>query len=157
MATLTYSVSPKSSMPGDPSAPKKYYPTLQASDKSLIETLSDHISSHNSKYNRGDIQAVLMELVDCMKEMLLNGDIVNLGDEFGTFRMTLRSRGMTQDEMNANNGYFDTACIRSINVVWNKGTAFKSLKTSDFSFTEVTTLKEQSSDMAQKRAQRVQS
>lgn len=155
MTTLKYSVSPKSCTPGDPSGEKKYYPTLQSADTSLLEVLSQHISAHNSKYNRADIQAVLTQLVDCMREMLLRGDIVNLGDEFGTFRMTLHSGGMSQQQMNENNGYFDTAYIRSINVVWHRGTTFRTLKPSDFSFTEVTTLKEQNADMAQKRAQRI--
>ncbi len=155
MATLKYSVSYKTMVPSDPSAEKAYYATLQSSDKSLLDALCEHISSHSSKYNRSDIRGVLDETIDCMKEMLLNGDIVNLGDEFGSFRLTIRCRPMTQDAMDDNDGYYSPDYIRKVNVVWNRGTAFRNLRVDDFSFTEVPTKREQGEDMAEKRSSRV--
>lgn len=155
MSTLKYSVAYKTIVPGDPSSEKAYYASVQSTDKNLLDALCEHISEHNSKYNRGDIRAVLTETVDCMKEMLLNGDIVNLGSEFGSFRLTVRSAPMSQSAMDENNGYYDTNYIRNVNVVWKKGSAFNSLRPEDFSFTEVPTIRDQDEDMAVRRANRV--
>ncbi len=150
---LKFSVSLRQ-LPGTAAGTMKYYPTLQSSERNLLDALVNHITSHNSKFNKADLEGVLTEIVSCMKEMLLDGDIVQLGDDFGSFRLSITSGGMTQEEMEASDGYFDTNLIKSVHVVWNKGRTFRGLKPADFSFTEVTTLKEQETEMSTKRAAR---
>lgn len=133
---------------------KKYYPTLQSSEKNVMDALVSHIVGHNSKFNKADLEGVVSELLSCMKEMLLGGSIVQLGDDFGSFRLSIGSAGMTEEEMVANNGYFDTSLINKVNVVWSRGKFFKGLSPANFSFTEVATKKEQEYELASKRATR---
>ena len=45
-----------------------------------IDKFSRHISSHGSVYSRADIAAILYLTVDCMREQLLEGKKIRLGD-----------------------------------------------------------------------------
>lgn len=57
--------------PIDEDAPKKAYAKSQYTNILTLDKFAGHIASHGSKYNRADIYAVLMQTVDCMREMLL--------------------------------------------------------------------------------------
>lgn len=59
--------------PIDEDAPKKAYAKSQYTNILTLDKFAGHIASHGSKYNRADIYAVLMQTVDCMREMLLEG------------------------------------------------------------------------------------
>lgn len=59
--------------PIDEDAPKKAYAKSQYTNILTLDKFAGHIASHGSKYNRADIYAVLMQTVDCMREMLLGG------------------------------------------------------------------------------------
>ena len=52
----------------------------------------DHISSHNSPYSRGTVHGVMMDMLDCLKELILDGKSVRLGD-LGLFSIGMSSRG----------------------------------------------------------------
>ncbi|MDO4497732.1 MAG: DNA-binding protein, partial [Bacteroidales bacterium] len=52
----------------------------QYGDVMTIEKFARHISSHGCVYSRADISAILYLAVDCMREMLLEGKKVRLGD-----------------------------------------------------------------------------
>ncbi len=149
--TLKFSVTLKPVVNSN-GAEKKYYPTLQSTEKNIMDALVAHITGHNSKFNKADLEGVVTELLACMKEMLMDGTIVQLGEDFGSFRLSIHSAGMTAEEMVENNGYFDTSLISGVNVIWSRGKAFRGLRPSDFSFTEVTTKREQGEELATKRA-----
>ncbi len=51
-----------------------------------------YITSHGSVYSRADISAILYIAVDCMREMLLEGKKIRLGD-LGDFSLLLTSKG----------------------------------------------------------------
>ena len=68
------------------------YANLQNDSTVAIEDLAKHISDHNSKYNRADIVAVIISVVDCVKEFLLEGHKVALG-ELGTFYNRIKCKG----------------------------------------------------------------
>ena len=53
-----------------------------------IDKFSRHISSHGSVYSRADIAAILYLTVDCMREQLLEGKKIRLGD-LGDFSVSL--------------------------------------------------------------------
>ena len=57
-----------------------------------FEEFVDHISSHNSPYSRGTVHGVMMDMLDCMKELILDGKSVRLGD-LGLFSIGMSSRG----------------------------------------------------------------
>lgn len=67
---INYSISLRAN-PSDQDAPKKAYANAQYSEIMTLDKFAEHISTHGSKYNRADIQAVLIQAVDCMREQLL--------------------------------------------------------------------------------------
>ena len=78
--------------PIDEDAPKKAYAKSQYTNILTLDKFAGHIASHGSKYNRADIYAVLMQTVDCMREMLLEGKRLEMGD-LGVFSISIQSRG----------------------------------------------------------------
>lgn len=75
--------------PIDEDAPKKAYAKSQYTNILTLDKFAGHIASHGSKYNRADIYAVLMQTVDCMREMLLEGKRIEMGD-LGVFSCNLQ-------------------------------------------------------------------
>ena len=80
------------SNPLDEDAPKKAYAKSQYTNILTLDKFAEHIASHGSKYNRADIYAVLMQTVDCMREMLLEGKRIEMGD-LGVFSVSIQSQG----------------------------------------------------------------
>jgi predicted histone-like DNA-binding protein len=71
-------------------------------------------------YSRADISAILYMAVDCMREMLLEGKKIRLGD-LGDFSILLASKGAeTADKFTAQN-------ITNVKVQWEPGQQFKNL------------------------------
>ena len=96
------------------------YAIAQYADVMTIEKFARHISSHGCVYSRADISAILYMAVDCMREQLLEGKKIRLGD-LGDFSVSLTSKGSeTADKFSAQN-------ITGVNVVWDCGQEFKNL------------------------------
>lgn len=57
-----------------------------------IEKLSRHMSGHNTPYSSGVILGVLKDMIDCIKEILLDGKNVKLND-LAIFSVGIHSRG----------------------------------------------------------------
>ena len=92
----------------------------QYTDVMTIEKFAKHITSHGSVYSRADISAILYMAVDCMREMLLEGKKIRLGD-LGDFSLLLSSKGAeTADKFTAQN-------ITQVKVQWEPGKEFKNL------------------------------
>ena len=92
----------------------------QYTDVMTIEKFAKHITSHGSVYSRADISAILYMAVDCMREMLLEGKKIRLGD-LGDFSLLLASKGAeTADKFTAQN-------INNVKVQWEPGQEFKNL------------------------------
>ena len=71
--------------------PKWYAKAVQ--DRTVgFEGLVTHMSEHNSPYSRGVIHGVLTDMLDCVKELVLDGKSVRLGD-LGLFSVGLKTRG----------------------------------------------------------------
>ena len=98
------------------------YAIAQYADVMTIEKFAKHISTHGCVYSRADISAILYMAVDCMREQLLEGKKIRLGD-LGDFSVSLTSKGAeTADK-------FSTQNITGVNVVWDCGSEFKNLLT----------------------------
>ena len=96
------------------------YAMAQYSDVMSIEKFARHISSHGCVYSRADISAILYLAVDCMREQLLEGKKIRLGD-LGDFSVSLSSKGAeSADRFSAQN-------ITGVNVVWDCGKEFRNL------------------------------
>ena len=92
----------------------------QYTDIMTIEKFAKHITSHGSVYSRADISAILYMAVDCMREMLLEGKKVRLGD-LGDFSVLLSSKGAEDpDKFTAQN-------ITDVKVQWKPGAAVQDL------------------------------
>ena len=92
----------------------------QYADVMTIEKFAKHIATHGCVYSRADISAILYLAVDCMRELLLEGKKIRLGD-LGDFSVLLRSKGAeTADKFTAQN-------ITGVNVNWECGSEFKNL------------------------------
>lgn len=76
--------------PMSPEEPKKAYAYVQARETMDINKFAEHIANHGCVYGRADIAAVLTMAVDCIRENLLNGNLIKLGD-LGTFSIALQS------------------------------------------------------------------
>ena len=96
------------------------YAIAQYADVMTIEKFAKHISTHGCVYSRADISAILYMAVDCMREQLLEGKKIRLGD-LGDFSVSLTSKGAENAKA------FTTQNITGVNVVWDCGQEFKNL------------------------------
>lgn len=89
-----------------------------------IDKFARHISSHGSVYSRADIAAILYLTVDCMREQLLEGKKIRLGD-LGDFSVSLSSKGV--EDPNA----FNAQNITGVKVIWEPGAEFNLVASRD--------------------------
>ena len=107
--------------PQKPDEAKKAYANIQLTGIVTINELARHIADHNTVFSRGTIVGVLTELSVCMRELILQGYKVQLGD-IGTFEPTISSTGAkTKDEFTAQN-------IKSLTVNFRDGVAFENMR-----------------------------
>ena len=118
---IDYSVSTKPN-PRDREAAPKYYGSAQCKGVMDLNQFARHIANHGCVYKRADIAAVLTMAVDCMKEMLLNGYKVELGD-MGAFYISLSSKGTETAK-----DYNPLIHIKTVNANWERGSSFLNLK-----------------------------
>lgn len=95
-----------------------------------------HIASHGSPYTRDVIVGVIAGMSDCLRELLLEGYKISLGD-LGSFYLSLSSDGA--DSAEEFNPLYN---IRNVNVRWDRGKNFSDLK-QDAEFEYVMTREEQ--------------
>ncbi len=77
---------------GENAGKELWYATVVTDREMNFEEFVDHISSHNSPYSRGTVHGVMMDMLDCLKELILDGKSVRLGD-LGLFSIGMSSRG----------------------------------------------------------------
>ncbi len=107
--------------PSDAEAPKKAYASAQYSEVMDINEFAEHIASHGCVYKRADIVAILTMSVDCMREQLLAGQKIQLGD-LGDFSIGISSTGAEKAQ-----DYNPAIYIRRLNVNWTPGSRFQNL------------------------------
>ena len=82
----------------NPEEDAKWY-ARSAPDRTMdFEDLVSHMSEHNSPYSCGVIHGVLTDMLDCVKELVLDGKNVRLGD-LGLFSVGISSKGALTSEM----------------------------------------------------------
>ena len=86
---------------GENAGKELWYATVVTDREMNFEEFVDHISSHNSPYSRGTVHGVMMDMLDCMKELILDGKSVRLGD-LGLFSIGMSSHGeVSRDKVSA--------------------------------------------------------
>ena len=99
----------------------KAYGTAQVHEVLTFEKFCQHVAEHNSPFSKGTIKGVLVDAVHCIREQLLAGNKVKLG-ELGDFHVELACEGaVTTDD-------FSTANIKEVNVRWTPGKDFQNLR-----------------------------
>jgi len=132
---INYSLVKRYSKVGDETSEVLTYGTAQTVKTMSLMEFAKHIAEHGSVYGRSDIQAILIQAVDCLREQLLNGMKVNLGD-LGDFSISLRGKGV-KDAKN----YNPKSQVTEIRVIWTPGNVFNNL-VEDAEYCLVPTLKD---------------
>lgn len=96
---------------------KKWYASPKLTGKRTLKDFSKDISSLSS-LSAGDVQNVIVNLIDELPKWLMEGDSVKL-DGFGSFRLSFSSDGVaTKDEVTANQ-------ITDIRIIFDADDAIK--------------------------------
>ena len=82
---------------GENAGKKLWYATAVSDREMSFEDFVTHISEHNSPYSRGTIHGVLMDTLDCLKHLILDGKSVRISD-LGLFSIGMTSRGEVSKE-----------------------------------------------------------
>ena len=121
---INYSISIKSTTPGtkkEDITETKAYGNAQVREVLDINKFAKHITDHGCVYDRADVAAVLTKAVDCLREQMLAGNKVVLG-ELGGFYPELCTKGaVLAEDFSADN-------IKAVNVRWVPGKNFKDLR-----------------------------
>ena len=121
---IDYAITIMSTKPGTKKADiqeTKAYGTAQVREVLDLNKFAKHITDHGCSYDRADVAAILTKAVDCLREQILGGNKVILGD-LGGFYPELKTKGAVLAED------FDTDNILEVNVRWVPGENFKNLR-----------------------------
>ena len=130
--------------PVKPEQAPKAYANLQLTGNVDINELAEHITEHNSVFSKGTIVGILTELSVCMRELIIQGYKVELGD-LGTFAPSISSEGAASLEK------FSASNIKTMGVNYLPGKAFDNLRR-DAEFEKTTTRKAQAAALAAQMA-----
>ena len=121
---IDYAITIMSTKPGTKKADiqeTKAYGTSQVREVLSLEQFANHITTHGCAYDAADVAAVISKAVSCLREMMLAGNKVILGD-LGGFYPELETKGaVLAEDFSADN-------ILAVNVRWLPGTKFKNLR-----------------------------
>lgn len=121
---INYSIAIMGTTPGTKKAnitETKAYGVAQASEVLDINGFAKHVANHGCVYSKGDIVGLLTIAVGCLRELMLEGKRVKLGD-LGDFQPRLKTEGAKTP------GEFSAANIKNVCVNWTPGKTFKSLR-----------------------------
>ncbi len=118
--SIPYSLALRQRVPGYPEEGNKTFPVAQVRQVMNLSDMAKHMASHSSKYDKGDVMAVATQLTGCIREQLLLGNKVALGD-LGAFCITLQAEAADNAEE------FSTALIKAVKVRWEPSAEFKDL------------------------------
>ena len=117
---IDYSICIKSAKPGtkkEQITHTKAYGQAQVRKNFTLDKFAKHIADHGCVYDAGDIHAVLVKAVNCLRELILEGNSVTLGN-MGTFAPSLSTEGaVTTEDFTVDN-------IKKVNVTWRKSILF---------------------------------
>ena len=99
--TLKYRKVERTPQVGKDAGKKKYYATAVQDRTMEFEDFVTHIAEHNSPYSRGTVHGVLMDTLDCLQELILDGKSVRFAD-LGLFSIGMTSKGVdSKDKVSA--------------------------------------------------------
>ena len=72
----------------------KYYAKVETKEQYTLEKLAEHMHEHNAAFSAGLIQGVLVDMVTCIKHLVLAGCTVKIPN-LGIFKCSVESNGLT--------------------------------------------------------------
>lgn len=75
----------------------KYYARAVATETLSFDDFIEHIVSHGSVYDRGTVSGIMYQMLDCLRELVMDSKKVKFGD-FGTFYVSLKSKSAESEE-----------------------------------------------------------
>ncbi len=140
---INYSLVLRNVVPGE-DGEKAVYAMAQSDSKMSLREFSKHIADHGSVYDRATVEGVMTKAVECLREQLLLGRIVELGD-LGNFSISLSCNpAKTATEFTAKN-------IKAVRARWTPGIDFRNLM-DDAEFQYVTSRKAQAAARLEQKA-----
>ena len=122
---INYSIYIGSKKPGTKKTDQHYATvamgTAQVHDKLSFDQFVAHMAAHNSPFSKGTIRGVITDMIHCIREQLLAGNSVSLGD-LGKFHAEINCEPAVTTED------FTSANIKAVNVCWTPGEDFKDMK-----------------------------
>jgi len=115
-----------------PLGAKLYYGQIRAMNRISFDQLCAEVS-RTSTASRGDVQLVIATALECMKDHMAQGDIIQMG-ELGNFRLSVGSSGATTE------AGFSTTLFKKGRVVFTPGSMLRTT-TKEISFEKLTPLK----------------
>lgn len=106
--------------PVHPDQPEKAYARAQVREVYSLDKFARHIANHNGVYSRGTVKGVISDMCQCLVEMLLSGNKIQLG-ELGSFWLSLSSEGAV-DCLS-----FSAENITAVNILFTPGEEFHNL------------------------------
>lgn len=134
--------------------PAMTYAVAQSRNTLDIDAIAQHMVAHGCHYDEGDIIAVSKKLVGCVRELLLEGYTLNLGD-LGIFGIRLQSEPVCEsvaDEDTGKKPIFTADNIRAVRVFWKRSPKFVNL-IQNATFHETITLKAKAEAIKVKKQQ----
>ena len=107
--------------PSDRTKPAKWYATPASRGRKTISQISEDVSG-SSSLSRGDIQNVILSLVDQIPKYLVDGQSVELG-ELGILRIGFSSEGVENKED------FSVPKINDMKIIFTPSTKLKKILT----------------------------
>lgn len=104
----------------DETAAPKAYAKPQMKELMTFSKFVNHIANHNGAFTRGTVRGVIVDMCECLVEMLLEGKKVEMG-ELGNFWISLSSEGAESLEK------FSADNIKAVNIIFTPGTDFENL------------------------------
>ena len=99
--TLKYRKVQRTPQSGENAGKTLWYATSVTDREMDFEQFVSHISDHGSPYSRGCIHGVLMDALDHLQELILDGKSVRLSD-LGLFSLGISSKGeVSRDKVTA--------------------------------------------------------
>ena len=72
----------------------KYYARPEVKQTYDMKKLAKHMHSHNSSFSTGLIVGVLTDMVACIKELVLEGNVIKI-DDLGLFKASVEANALT--------------------------------------------------------------
>ena len=72
----------------------KYYARVETKETYDLKKLAKHMHVHNAAFSSGLIVGILTDMVACIKELALDGNVIKI-DDLGLFKASVESNGLT--------------------------------------------------------------